>query len=74
MTAIPGGEGRALSSNAFDGGVVLLTQEGVQAYGLDPLDDLWTSSDFEGARTVTAVDGGVVVLGPGGISWLRAPG
>jgi len=71
--SIIGGTGPALSSNGFTGGIVILTDEGAKAYALDTLLDLWASTDVGGYRTVTAVDGGVVVLGPGGISWLRAP-
>ena len=52
---------------------MLLSVVGVQAFAIDDLTELWSSPDFEGARTVTAVDGGVIVLSSGGIVWLRAP-
>jgi outer membrane protein assembly factor BamB len=71
--AIPLDEGQAKASNPFAEGIVLITQAGVQAYGVESLGELWTSADFEGARGVTAVDGGVIVLSSGGIVWLRAP-
>lgn len=73
QVAVTGGDGSALSSNAFTDGIVLLSGGGVKAFALDTLLELWTFPDFGEARTVTAVSGGVIVLGAGGITWLRAP-
>jgi outer membrane protein assembly factor BamB len=72
QVALSGGDGTALSSNAFTDGIVLLGAAGVTAFALDDLSELWTFPDFGEARTVTAVSGGVLVLGSGGITWLRA--
>lgn len=60
----------SLSSFAFQGGVAVLTDAGITAFSTQDLSVLWTDPSAAGARTLVTVDGGVVVLGPDGVTLL----
>ena len=57
----------SLSSFAYEGGVAVLTEDGVTAYAEADLAPQWTLAEAAGARTLVTVAGGVVTLGPEGI-------
>lgn len=69
VSAVPA----SLSSYAFAGGVALPSDTTVTAYDMDDLAVLWTATGLPGVRTVVTVEGGVVVLGAGGIHSLQGP-
>ena len=60
------------SSFAFAGGVAVLTDQGITAYSTDDLSELWSDTSVAGARTLVTTDGGVVLLGPSGVTVLQA--
>lgn len=58
------------SSIAFEGGVALLTDDGITAYSTEDLSVRWSDATVAGARTLVTIDGGLVLLGPAGVSIL----
>lgn len=73
LTGVEVAPAGGISVSAEVDGVAVLADDGISGYDVD-LDPVWTNPDpaGEGAALV-AVDGGVIVLGSGGISLFRAP-